>query len=168
MSEQYCQRSLVDTVALVACSSYLTAVTTLKLNVAIREHEINTSTHTQYALLRSTVHSTLCLCLCLCACACACVPSNMLSVFSMRLLELLSAFCLGQWPAIFAESLLGMSKRRIKALNISRQAWKPEFVIRTQRCTEQVQRTNRMNAESLAFECLLSMLLLRQFSLEHF
>ena len=136
---------------------------------SIRQH-----THTQYALLRSTVHSTLCLCLCLCACACACVPSNMLSVFSMRLLELLSAFCLGQWPAIFAESLLGMSKRgkdwkrRIKALNISRQAWKPEFVIRTQRCTEQVQRTNRMNAESLAFECLLSMLLLRQFSLEHF
>lgn len=48
---------------------------------------------------------------------------------------------------------------------------KPEFVVGTQRGqrgTEQVQRTKRINGESLASDCLLSMLLLRQFSLEHF
>ena len=72
MSEQYCQRSLVDTVALVACSSYLTAVTTLKLNVAIREHEINTSTHTHTICIASkygpldsvSVSVSVCMCVC--------------------------------------------------------------------------------------------------------
>ena len=100
--KHYCQRSLVDTVALVACSFCWTAVTTLKLNVAIREHEINTSTHCKDSFeVQSTRNWTL-------------TCWDMLSTFPFAFLSCFRFFALanGLQFSLSTNGLFGMSWKR--------------------------------------------------------